>query len=449
MKNLSLSQIAHHLSLPHPSQRPILSFSIDSRKVEPGALFFALPGAKVDGHEFLEEAAKRGAIAAIVSKQYRGSDYGLDLLAVEDVRQTLQTLGCIAAEQRKGLRIALTGSVGKTTTKEFLASILKQRFSTQYTEGNANSQLSFPLFWLNLDRDYEVFVLEMGMWHEGEIRRLVEISPPDIALLTAIAPAHLGFFSDGLEGIARAKSEIFSHPRTQMALVSSQAFAFKQVKEALKVIAQTWVYGEGGDFLIKTEQEGIVIEEKRAGLFSPIMQTGLKAAHLLENLLAAVTVARLLGMKWEEIALAVPQLRPAPLRYEIEEREGVTFVKDCYNANPLTMRLALLNLPKPQKGGRRLAVLGTMTELGRDSALYHKEVGEIALGCIDELFCIGEESLTFCEVFQKQKRQATHFADLSSLKERLFKVAKPGDVVLIKGSNFLKLWQVLDAPLLS
>jgi UDP-N-acetylmuramoyl-tripeptide--D-alanyl-D-alanine ligase len=444
MKNCTLAQIAHHLSIQSTSQVRVRTFAIDSRKVEPGALFFALPGEKVDGHLFLEEVAKKGAVAAIVSKQYSGAHYGLDLLAVEDVKQALQHLGQISAAMHKGRRIAVTGSVGKTTTKEFLVAILKARFSVGYTEGNSNSQVSFPLFWLNIEGEYDLFVVEMGMWHAGEIRRLVEIAPPDIALVTAIAPAHICFFAEGITGIARAKGEIFSHPRTEQGFVSSQAFGFAPIREAIESLREKWVYGEGGDFGMKVEGESIVIEETKSHLFSPRLQTSLKGAHLLENALGAAGVARVLGLSWEEIAPVIATLKPHPLRYEMEKREGVTFVKDCYNANPLTMRIALTNLPSPEKGGRRIGVLGAMAEQGALSASHHREVGQVALQHLDELFCIGKESMPMVEAFQEGGGQATYFQELSLLKAHLFQAIGPGDVVLIKGSNFLQLWHLMD-----
>lgn len=441
MKGFPLKRIAAHLNISSDSEISVSGFSIDSRKVQRGELFFALPGAKVDGHDYLKEVAQRGACGAVVSKKYRGEHFGLVLLPVDDVVLSLQSLAQIAASARKEKCIALTGSVGKTTTKEFLVQLLKQCYRVGYTEGNSNTKLTFPLFWLNLSGEYDYLVVEMGMTEAGHIRRLVEIAPPDIAVITRIASAHIGFFSDGFHGIARAKAEILSNVRTKDAVISWQAMEFEEIREAGN--CKKWIYGEGGDFLLKTSEKGIVVEQ-RGGGSSPLLSPPFKATHLLENLLAAISVARVVGMEWEEIAAACAKLKPHELRYEMEMRGGVTFVKDCYNANPLSMRAALSNLPQPKKEGRRIGVLGMMVDQGAFSKQFHTEVAEFALGHLDALLCIGAESQHMADVFAKAGRPVEYFTDLTLLKQRLFESVREGDVVLIKGSNFLKLWQLMD-----
>lgn len=441
MKGSSLKQIAAHLNFSCQSNVCVKGFAIDSRKVLPGELFFALPGAKVDGHLFLREVSLKGASGAIVSKDYAGEDFGLELIRVEDVVFALQRLGQIAAESRKERRIAITGSIGKTTSKEFLTEILRSRFRVQCSEGNSNTKLTFPLFWLNLEGEYDFLIVEMGMTGPFQIQRLVEIAPPDIALVTLIASPHIAFFPDGLEGIARAKAEIFSNSRTQIGVVSTQALGFEGMRQAIK--CKKWSYGEGGDFSLKILEGGIQIEE-RGVLSSPLISPPFKATHLLENVLAAIAVARVVGCEWEEIAFACKNLKPHALRYEIEVREGVTFVKDCYNATPVSVRAALSNLPNPEGRGRRIAVLGTMVDQGIFSKQFHTEVAEFALGHLDGLFCIGEETFPMVEVFEKAGFAVEYFIDQNLLKKRLFESVRAGDVVLIKGSNFLKLWQLMD-----
>lgn len=439
MKGSPLKEIAAHLNVSCVNETLISGFAIDSRKVRRGEIFFALPGAKVDGHDFLRDVAQKGASGAVVSKNYEGEDFGLSLIRVEDVRQALQKLAQIAASRRKEKRIAVTGSVGKTTTKEFIAALLQKRFRVGFSEGNSNSQLTFPLFWLNLIGEYDFFVIEMGMTHEGEIRRLVEIAPPDLALITRIAPAHISFFSDGLRGIARAKAEIFSHPRTQIKIASWQAMEFEEVRKDGGIL----VYGVGGDFLLKTEEAGIVIDERGVSV-SPLLIPPFRASHLLENLLAAISVARVVGLSWEEIRSACAELKPHALRYEIERRGEVIFVKDCYNANPLSMQAALANLPLPEGKGRRIGVLGTMVDQGDLSVKHHVEAAQFALQHLDMLYCIGTESAPMVEVFTRAGKPAQFINDISLLKQQLFDLVRAGDVVLIKGSNFLKLWQLLE-----
>ena len=391
-------------------------FAIDSRQVRPGGLFFALRGEKVDGHRFLQDVAAKGALGAVVSSLYTGADFGLELLRVEDVQQTLQELAKSSFLKRKERVIGITGSMGKTTTKEFLATILEKKFRVAKTEGSQNTQLTLPLTVLNLQGEYDVLILEMGMSEKGQIARLVDIAPPDLAIVTRIAPA--GIVGGDLHEIAEAKAEIFSHMRTKWGIISSQAAQFESILYAGNV--PKWIYGPDGDFSLKELEIKLPFE----------------AEHLKENALGAIAAARYLGLSWYEIECGVRELKPYERRFEKIEKDGITFIQDCYNANPDSMSAALKNLPKPQGEGRVIGILGAMADLGRYSAHYHKRVGMVAKEHLDYLFSIGKEAEGFMG--------AEHFSDLAEIKKRLETFLRPGDVVLIKGSNGLKLWEILE-----
>lgn len=419
------------------SDADVTGFAIDSRKVAKGDLFFALKGEKYDGHGFLKEVAAKGAVAAVVEKSYGGPTGGLPLIQVNGVVGALQKIAKSVQEKRRAKVVAVTGSVGKTTTKEFIATLLEKKYRVAKTPGNANSQVGLPLALLNGVGDEDVLVVEMGMSLPGEITKLVETVPPDIAIVTKIGHAHIEFFSDGQEGIAKAKAEIFSHPQTKVCIASVQAIGFEAIKKKANIS-----FGMGdldADYLLK---EGWIIEER--GKETALFSLPFEESHFCEDFMGAAAVARQMGVEWGEIFEQVKKLKAVTLRFEKFERAGVVFVNDCYNANPESMKAALDNLPKPRMGGKAMAVFGEMTELGKHGERKHRELAECALKKIDHMLCYGKGCLPMLDVFAGQKRPAEFFGDLEKLKAVLFDLAKPGDVVLIKGSNVNKLWQLLE-----
>ena len=402
---------------------------IDSRKAAPGQLFFALKGERVDGHDFLGEVAARGAAAAVVSEGYAGVDFGMKLIRVSDVLASLQWLAKEVLAQRGTRVVGVTGSVGKTTTKEFIATLLAGRYRVGKSPGNSNSQVGVPLSILNGSGEEEVLVLEMGMSGAGEIAKLVQIAPPEVALITKIGLAHSEFFPTGLEGIRAAKAEIFSHPHTRVGIVPKDSGIEGRKTFALGDISAD--YGLCGDRIFEEGKEVY-------GVHLPFM-----ASHLRENFLGAAAVARNLGMSWEEIGEQTQLLKVYPMRFERKEKNGVVYINDAYNANPISMRAALMNLPKPVEGGRTIAVLGEMKELGPFSKPSHQEIGKLALQVVDQLICLGKECEPMVEMFQQAGRPVDHFLDIEALRSHLAAVIKEGDVVLLKGSNSNGLWRLL------
>ncbi len=446
MEKKFLSWFTKLLEIPYEGEAFVTAVEIDSRKVEQGNLFFALPGKKVDGHLFLKDVSEKGAVAAVVSDQYQGDDFGLSLFRVPDVARALHLLAKQEVHERNVPIAAVTGSVGKTTTKEFLASLVQTRFRVGKTPGNANSQLGFPVSILNASSEVEFFVVEMGMTGPKEIASLVDIAPPKVALITRIGTAHVGGFADGIEGVARAKAEIFSHPSTEFGLYNAANSQFDALTKTgscqKKSFAFDRICSDDADFMLRTKEEGFVIEEygKSTRLFS----LPFYATHLCEDFVASAACARLLGLEWEEIFEKAQTLKPYKWRFEKVEREGVIYINDAYNANPVSMRAAFANLPRPESGGKRIGVLGTMVELGALSEKYHREIGEEALHLFDHLLCFGQECAPMLEVFGEKGRPVEHFSDVALLRARLFDLAKPKDVVLIKGSNSTHLWQLLE-----
>lgn len=422
----------------------IRGFKQSSREILPGDLFFALKGEKVDGHDYLNEAAAKGAIGAIVSKTYQGERFGLQLIAVDNVLKSLHKLAKAVHSRRSVRVIGVTGSVGKTTTKEFIATLLAEKFRVGKTPGNANSQVGVPLSILNSEGNEEIFVMEMGMSLPHEIENLVDIAPPEVSIITKIALAHAAFFPDGLEGIAAAKAEVLSHPATRLGILNHQVFPFAAVQKSHCLISSFGLENEADDSDFVLCREGSNFYAKEKGERTPVFALPFTASHLCENFIGAASVARAMGMQWAEIIPQALKLTVYMRRFETVKRNGVTFINDSYNANLTSMKAALANLPAPATGKKRMAVLGAMKELGIYTEQSHYEVAKMALSHIDYLLCLGEECVTMVELFQREGRAVEHFFELDSIKKRVFELAEEGDVVLLKGSHSKKLWQILE-----
>lgn len=447
MQPRPLTQIARQLGCAEgPLAGWVGAVAIDSRQVQPGDLFFALKGQRTDGHLFLKEVALRGACAAVVQRGCAPSVAELPLIYVEDVLRSLQGL---AGEElaAMGCRVvAVTGSVGKTTTKEFLATLLGTRYRVAKTQGNQNTQIGVPLSILGSRGDEELFVVEMGMSGPGQIARLVEVAPPDVALITKIALSHAQSFPEkGLQGIAEAKAEILSSARTKHAVIAAQAWQFAAVQRRCACEKTTYAVAvQNADVQLWQEEGGFVVKEgeRTIGCCSlPFPE----ALHLCENFLGAAVGAHLLGVPWEEILHAARQLTPYQGRCSTRSQGGILFIDDSYNANPESMRSALCSLRAMRTEGRRIAVLGAMKELGPFCEESHREIGRLAAQVADLLLCYGRECLPMLEIFAQQGKGAHYFEELSQMQASLMRIAQPGDLVLVKGSASNQLQRLFGA----
>lgn len=420
----------------------IKGFSVDSRKVEPGEVFCALKGERVDGHLFLEEAKQRGAVLGIVDKSYKGSS-SLPLLTLEDVLTGLQNLAREAIAAR-GVKIAaVTGSVGKTTCKDFISELAKARFKISKSAGNSNSQIGLPLTILNnTTGDEEWLILEMGMTEAGQIKKLVEIAPPTIALITQVALVHSSNFAS-ITDIAKAKGEIFSHPKTKLGLLPYEIEDYEILSKLGTCPKSSFsLSSEKADrYLKKAGREFFLHQKKQVlGPFSfPII-----GEHHEHNFAAALSCALELGLTEEEIKQRVPFLELPEKRFQFIEKRGVLFIDDSYNASEISVKAALKHLPTPSKKGAKVAVLGSMLDLGNFSLECHRRVGVEALKYADKLFCFGKECHPMVEVWHNERREAHLFDERNALMDALRSSLKEGDVVLLKGSRSKQLWKVLE-----
>ncbi len=419
--------------------------AVDSRAVKSTDLFIALPGNQTDGHLFLHEVKEKGVKKAIIRADFSGTiPEGLEVIRVPDTLQALQNMAKERMKQASGKVLALTGSVGKTTTKEFIRTLSEAQWKTFATEGNQNSQVGLSQTIVNnVKGDEDVLIIEMGMTNRGHIKKLMQIAPPDIALITQVALMHPVLFEDGLEGIAKAKAEIFSHPRTKLGLINLDT-------EYTQLLFQTGFFpkksfssqgNKQADLLLEIGEKSLVFIEKGKKIEAP--KPNFPVRHVYDNLLAAVAAVRALDMPWEILIKTIGTLKLPERRLELIRKGSVDCINDSYNAGEMSMKSGLdyLGSFKPR---RRVAILGQMRELGRFSAECHRRVGQHALERADVLLCLGEECGPLVEVWKQAKRPVEWAMTFDQLKDIVAKNVQKDDVLLLKGSRSNGMWRVLE-----
>lgn len=411
------------------------NIQVDSRSVNPQSLFVALKGSKTDGHNFLQMVAAKGCKFALLEKRFQGLiPEQIEPIYVEETLDALQLLAKCAIKAVQPMVIAITGSIGKTTTKGFIATLVAEKYSTFFSEGNQNSQIGLAQTILNgLRRDHEVAVLEMGMSAPGQIKRLVDIAPPTIAVVTKIIPMHIEYFPDGLKGIAREKSTIFSHPNTQLCIHAKNEVLDIDNKRVRTFSLTTAADTTAVNLQLQILDTLLEFQEGDTKVICPAPEFPVR--HVYENLLCAVTVARAAGVSWEQIQNALPKLKLPAMRLELHQKGTIKVINDGYNAAELSMNSALDYLHTFQ--GRRVAILGEMRELAHLSYETHARVIQKAKASCDLLLTIGAGFKSFAENWYSSREE---------LLKNLSKFLLPNDVVLLKGSRSNGLYQLVDHP---
>ena len=450
MKELTLKQIADWCGGKVSARFEHLRVSrmqSDSRKVRSGDLFVALKGAKVDGHDFAETAINHGAVAALVSRPISEK---LPSIEVED---TLRAYGDIAAGYRKltGVKVVgITGSVGKTTTKEMTASVLEAVYHTAKTEGNHNNNLGLPMTIMDMPENTEVAVLEMGMNHSGEMEYLSDIARPDLAIITNIGTMHIEHLGTR-EGILQAKLEIMrGMPDDGAGVFNGDEPLLWNIRAIGK--HKKYYYGIENHACDVTATDIVELDDgvrfvvhgfgQQFELFVPML-----GRHAVYNALAATTVGLLLGVKPEQIQARFSSFHNTGMRQKIYVKNGVTIIEDCYNAGPESTEAALDVLAGIKTDGRRIAVLGDMLELGNRSAAEHYRIGRLAVGKADLLLTYGEHSvrtLTGAITGGMNPKNTDHFDTHEDMAHMLKMRVSEGDVVLFKGSRGMRMEKVLQ-----
>jgi UDP-N-acetylmuramoyl-tripeptide--D-alanyl-D-alanine ligase len=447
---LPLSTIADFISAigDFPREELALGYSIDSRTVSPGELFFAVKGERLDGHDFVAAALERGAVAAVVRKdQLHRFPGNVKLLPVTDTLIALQTLATAVRRVWGKSLIGVTGSAGKTTTKEAIAHVLASKFRVLKSEGNFNNHFGLPLMLLKLELEHDLAVIEMGMSHAGEIRALARIAHPHIGVVTNVAPVHLEFF-DSLAGIARAKYELIeSLPSNGAAVLNADDEYVSQFGRHFKGKIIKYGTSIGADVRAENVQSNgadgsefdIVVAGTREHARLPLI-----GDHNVLNALAAVSVSIASGIKVSEAVAALSTLKPADKRGQVLQLGNITVINDCYNSNPKALR-AMVDALSAMQATRRIVVAGEMLELGPEGEALHRESGRhIAEKKIDMLLGVRGLAQAMVDGAKQAGTRAEFVATPEQAGEWLARETRDGDVVLLKASRGVKLERALD-----
>ena len=427
------------------------SYGIDSRLSVPGSLFFAVPGSR-DGHDFVAAAAGNGAAGAIVTRPVAVADPAFGLVQVRDTVAALQALAREVLVRRPVRVVGITGSVGKTTTKEFTAALLAPRFRVLKSEGNYNNYLGLALTLLRLEPGDSAAVLEMGMSAPGEIRALTRIAPPDVAVITNVSPVHLQFFS-GLEEIARAKKEILDGAKPGAAAVLNGDDPLV-MDIAADFPGRKLTFGREPSCDVRAEA---LVPRGYAG-FEFVLHYGPESGRVafpcvneaaVANLLAAAAVSLSFGLPFDEIRPAIRGLKPFAMRGAVfEAGGGIRVYDDSYNSNPRALDAALKSLAA-LPAARKVAVLADMLELGEGEREFHRRAGAtVARAGWDVLVAVGPLAALIAEgaAGAGLGPAAIHrFDDAGSAAAAIAGIVRDGDLVLVKGSRGMKTEAVVEA----
>ncbi len=426
--------------------------SIDSRTLKEGEIFFALGGRRTDGHAFLKDAFERGALAAVVSRAwYRSQGAEADRLGsliITDAPD--RAMGDLARAYRAKFDIpvvAITGSNGKTTTKEMAAAVLKTRYRVHSTEGNLNNLLGVPCTLFGLSREHEISVIEMGISKFGELKQLCTMADPTIGVITNVGATHLEFLGS-VEGVAKAKGELLEYlDESSMTILNLDDLLLSKERATIK----GRLLGFGIEKICQFRGEGLILDQEGCGHFSlqgHSFHLAVPGRHNVYNALAAAAVGAALEVPIADSASVLGAFRPLRLRSQILERGGIRLFNDAYNANPVSVRSAIETLLRVSvdRGGRRVAVLGDMLELGSVAPDAHREIGRTAAERgADALFAFGElasEVATGGVEAGLPPERSRAFTSRTALVAALRGFLQPHDLVLLKGSRGLAMEKV-------
>lgn len=453
LKNIALACNGTYHGAEELLNREVTGIAIDSRKIETDFLFVPIKGARVDGHDFIAQVMEQGALCTLSEKDL--GDVPFPYILVTSGEQALKDIARFYRTSLNIKVIGITGSVGKTSTKEMIASVLSQKFHVLKTQGNYNNEIGLPLTIFNLTEEHEIAVLEMGIDHFGEMHRLADIARPDICVITNIGYAHVENLGSR-EGILKAKTEMFDHLKDD-----------------------AWVILNGDDNMLRTisDVQGrkpvfFGIDSAAPAFASNIENHGLKGTccqiklpelngspeigitaditilgkHMVYNAMAAACIGRILGLSKEEIEVGIHALKPVSGRNHLIETSGLSIIDDCYNANPASMKASIDVLS--YASGRKVAVLGDMFELGTEEKQLHFEVGEyVARKGIELIICIGDLAE---ELYRGAKNLASgnqilHYGSKEEFLSDMSGLFQKGDTVLVKASNGMKFPEIVTA----
>jgi len=444
-----LRDVAAMLGLRIESEAAVTGWSVDSRTLQPSDLFFALRGPSFDGHAYLDEVFAKGAVAAIADREVKRRGAGSSgtgvVLRVGDSLRAMQSLASEARRRWGGEVVAVTGSAGKTTTKDMIADMLAVGIKTGKSEGNLNNHIGLPLSLLRIDPSARVAVTEIGMNHAGEIRELAEIAKPNVGVVTNVGYAHIEFF-ESIDEIAAAKRELVESLNENGTAVlnadDARVAAFAGAHRG-----RTILYGQSASADVRAENVELSGENTHFSVKNTHFSTQLTGRHSVSNILAGIAVAGVYGIEPGKLTGAVENLRPGKMRGEQFHHRGILIYNDCYNSNPDAVR-AMLDLLRDTPARRRIAVLGEMLELGRWAEPLHRDVGTYAAEQgIDVL--VGIRGAACCTLDAATRAglragAAFFFEDPVEAGRMLRTLAEPDDAILFKGSRGVHVERALE-----
>ena len=467
MKNMTLEHIAAacggtYVGSDDLRQKEIKGAVIDSRLVEPDFLFIPIKGAKVDGHDFIPAVFEKGALAVLSEREL--VDAAGPYILVKDTQTAMKQIAKFYRESLDIKVVGITGSVGKTSTKEMIASVLAQKYNVLKTEGNLNNEIGLPLTIFKIREQHQVAVLEMGISEFGEMDRLADMAQPDICVITNIGLCHLENLITR-DGILKAKTESFAHLMpdgiavlngdddklsTKREVNGRPAVFYGIDREPKQCGTENGVQTLAEKQVYATDVEAVGLEGTRCeihvGEEAFDMTIPIAGEHNVYNALAATCVARQLGLSNAEIKRGIEAVETIGGRSNLIHKDGITVIDDCYNANPVSMKASVDVLSHAP--GRKIAVLGDMGELGADERALHAMVGAHFAGKhIDALFCTG----TLSEEIAKAVREKSpdtgvfYFTNKEELIESLKNYRKTGDTILVKASHFMGFSDIVKA----
>ncbi|CAI3378948.1 UDP-N-acetylmuramoyl-tripeptide--D-alanyl-D-alanine ligase [Enterococcus cecorum] len=440
---LTIKEIAQVLGISGiVDEREISSVEFDSRKIEKDGLFVPLPGTR-DGHDFVHAAKENGAIVTFWQKDRVDVPSDIVVLPVADVTKAFQTLAQYYKQKIAPKTVAITGSNGKTTTKDMTASVLAQKYRTYKTQGNYNNDLGVPYTMLHMPDDTEVLILEMGMDHAGEIHFLSQLGQPDVAAITLIGEAHLENLGSR-KNIAKAKMEIVDGlAKDGVLFVPADEPLLADLIAPLSQEVQTFGLAQGDLQATITnetsESTSFVVDEETFVI--PVL-----GGYNVKNALIAYGVGRYLGLSREQIKNGLAQVELTKNRTQwLQAKNGAKLLSDVYNANPTAMRLVLESFGRLTLPGRRIAVLADMLELGPDSLAMHASMADAIVGHYDFVYLYGEQMQALANRLTELNVPHAYFipAQRQAFLEQVKQEIKPTDSVILKGSNGMQLSELV------
>lgn len=440
---LTIKEIAQVLGISGiVDEREISSVEFDSRKIEKNGLFVPLPGTR-DGHDFVHAAKENGAIATLWQKERANVPSDLVVLPVEDVTQAFQIIAQYYKQKIAPKTVAITGSNGKTTTKDMTASVLAQKYRTYKTQGNYNNDLGVPYTMLHMPDDTEVLILEMGMDHAGEIHFLSQLGQPDVAAITLIGEAHLENLGSR-KNIAKAKMEIVDGlAKEGILFVPADEDLLIDLIAPISQKVQTFGLGQGDlqAEIVNETSESTEFEINDASFIIPVL-----GGYNVKNALIAYGIGCYFGLSMEQIKNGLAQVELTKNRTQwLQAKNGAKLLSDVYNANPTAMRLVLESFGRLTLPGRRIAVLADMLELGPDSSAMHASMAEAIVGFYDFVYLYGEQMQALANRLTELNVPHAYFipAQRQAFLQQVQKEIQPTDSVILKGSNGMQLSELV------